>query len=73
VRVDLNFPFTGAQALSAKLVEYGVMTAFDGINAKVAVNGCKIVLAPYDDAPRPRASTIPPRRQRMRVSRREAA
>ena len=49
VTVGLNLSLTGAQAQSAKLVEYGAMMAFDEINAKGGVNGYKIVLTPYDD------------------------
>ena len=49
VTVGLNLPFTGAPAATAKKVEYGVMMAFDEINAKGGVNGYKIVIQPYDD------------------------
>ena len=49
VTVGLDLSLTGADAESAKRVEYGAMTAFDEINAKGGVNGYKIVVTPYDD------------------------
>jgi hypothetical protein len=49
VTVGLNLSLTGAQAASAKIVEYGVMMAFDEINAQGGVNGYTLVLRPYDD------------------------
>ena len=49
VTVGLDLSLTGADAESAKRVEYGAMTAFDEANAKGGVNGYKIVVTPYDD------------------------
>jgi branched-chain amino acid transport system substrate-binding protein len=49
VTVGLNLSLTGADAESAKRVEYGAMTAFDEANAKGGVNGYKIVVTPFDD------------------------
>ena len=49
VTVGLDLSLTGADAESAKRVEYGAMMAFDEANAKGGVNGYKIVVTPYDD------------------------
>ena len=49
VTVGLDLSLTGADAESAKRVEYGAMTAFDAVNANGGVNGYKIVVTPYDD------------------------
>jgi branched-chain amino acid transport system substrate-binding protein len=49
VTVGLDLSLTGADAESAKRVEYGAMKAFDEVNAKGGVNGYKIVVTPYDD------------------------
>ena len=49
VTVGLDLSLTGADAESAKRVEYGAMMAFDAVNAKGGVNGYKIVVTPYDD------------------------
>jgi branched-chain amino acid transport system substrate-binding protein len=49
VTVGLDLSLTGADAESAKRVQYGAMTAFDEANAKGGVNGYKIVVTPYDD------------------------
>ena len=49
VTVGLDLSLTGADAESAKRVQYGAMTAFDAANAKGGVNGYKIVVTPFDD------------------------
>jgi branched-chain amino acid transport system substrate-binding protein len=49
VTVGLDLSLTGADAESAKRMEYGAMMAFDEANAKGGVNGYKVVLTPYDD------------------------
>src|SRR5690242_19389774 len=49
ITVGLNLSFTGADAESAKRIQYGVMMAFDEANAKGGVNGYRIVVTPYDD------------------------
>jgi branched-chain amino acid transport system substrate-binding protein len=49
ITVGMNLSFTGADAESAKRIQYGAMTAFDEANAKGGVNGYKIVVTPYDD------------------------
>jgi len=49
VTVGLDLSLTGADAESAKRVQYGAMTAFDETNAKGGVNGYKIVVTPFDD------------------------
>jgi branched-chain amino acid transport system substrate-binding protein len=49
VTVGLDLSLTGADAESAKRMEYGAQMAFDEANAKGGVNGYKIVLTPYDD------------------------
>jgi branched-chain amino acid transport system substrate-binding protein len=49
VNVGLDLSLTGADAESAKRIEYGAMMAFDEINAKGGVNGWKINAVPYDD------------------------
>jgi len=49
VTVGLDLSLTGADAESAKRVEYGAMMAFDEANTKGGVNGYKIVVTPYDD------------------------
>jgi len=49
VTVGLDLSLTGADAESAKRVEYGAMMAFDEINAKGGINGYKITTTPYDD------------------------
>jgi branched-chain amino acid transport system substrate-binding protein len=49
VTVGVNLSFTGADAESAKRIQYGAMMAFDEANAKGGVNGYQIVVTPYDD------------------------
>jgi branched-chain amino acid transport system substrate-binding protein len=49
VTIGINLSLTGADAESAKRIEYGAMMAFDEVNAKGGVNGFKIILTPYDD------------------------
>src|SRR6187200_2054064 len=49
ITVGMNLSFTGADAESAKRIQYGAMMAFDEANAKGGVNGYKIVVTPYDD------------------------
>ena len=49
VKVGLDLSLTGADAESAKRVEYGALMAFDEINAKGGANGWKITAVPYDD------------------------
>ena len=49
VTVGINLSLTGADAESAKRIEYGALMAFDDANAKGGVNGYKIVVTPYDD------------------------
>jgi branched-chain amino acid transport system substrate-binding protein len=49
VNVGLDLSLTGADAESAKRIEYGAMMAFDEINAKGGINGWKINAVPYDD------------------------
>jgi branched-chain amino acid transport system substrate-binding protein len=49
ITVGINLSFTGADAESAKRIQYGAMMAFDEANAKGGVNGYKIVVTPYDD------------------------
>jgi branched-chain amino acid transport system substrate-binding protein len=47
VTVGLDLSLTGAEAETARRVEYGAMMAFDEANAKGGVNGYKIVVTPY--------------------------
>ena len=49
VTVGINLSLTGADAESAKRIQYGAMMAFEAANAKGGVNGYKIVVTPYDD------------------------
>ncbi|MDR3530193.1 MAG: branched-chain amino acid ABC transporter substrate-binding protein [Rhodopila sp.] len=49
VTVGVNLSLTGADAESAKRIEYGAMMAFDEVNAKGGVNGYRIQMTPYDD------------------------
>ena len=49
VTVGLDLSLTGADAESAKRIEYGALMAFDEVNNKGGVNGYKIVTTPYDD------------------------
>jgi branched-chain amino acid transport system substrate-binding protein len=49
VTVGLDLSLTGADAESAKRVEYGAMMAFDDANAQGGINGYKITVTPYDD------------------------
>jgi branched-chain amino acid transport system substrate-binding protein len=49
VTVGLDLSLTGADAESAKRVEYGAMMAFDEANAKGGINGYKVAVTPYDD------------------------
>ncbi len=49
VTVGINLSLTGADAESAKRIQYGAMMAFDEANAKGGVNGYKVVVTPYDD------------------------
>ena len=49
VTVALDASLTGADAESAKRVEYGAEMAFDEVNAKGGINGYMIKFVPYDD------------------------
>src|SRR5258708_6334926 len=49
VTVGLDLSLTGADAESAKRIEYGAMMAFDNASAAGGVNGYKILVTPYDD------------------------
>ena len=49
VTVGLDLSLTGADAESAKRIEYCTLMAFDEVNAKGGVNSYKIVTTPYDD------------------------
>ncbi len=49
VTVALDASLTGADAESARRVEFGAKMAFDEINAKGGINGYIIKFVPYDD------------------------
>jgi ABC-type branched-subunit amino acid transport system substrate-binding protein len=65
VKIGMDLSLTGADAESAKRVEYGALLAIDDANAKGGVGGYMIEAVPT--ARRRRASTIRPRLRRMRV------
>src|SRR3954451_20025798 len=49
ITIGVNLSFTGADAESAKRIQYGALMAFDEANTKGGVHGYKIVVTPYDD------------------------
>ena len=65
MKVGLDLSLTGADAESAKRIEYGAVMAFDEVNAKGGVNGWKITAFPMTTAPRRPANTTRRRRRRM--------
>ena len=64
VKIEINLPFTGADAHDAELIKDGAMLAIDNANAKGGIAGYKLDVMQLDDGTATAGQYDPARRRR---------